>query len=124
LVECDALSRDNEICSKYNRKMASVALSAFQRQQEKSARVSVPDMKAGWCLGSEENRVSMGEGSEGWPTPPERGRGKQLMPNKGRDNIGKDEEEHLHKLDVMEEDRHKQSEQSSDQARTFCKRDC
>jgi hypothetical protein len=35
----------------------------------------------------------MGEGSEGGPRPPERGKDKRLMPNKGRDNMGKDKEE-------------------------------
>jgi hypothetical protein len=35
----------------------------------------------------------VGEGSEGGPGPPERGKDKQSMPNKGRDNMGKDEEE-------------------------------
>jgi hypothetical protein len=47
----------------------------------------------GCCLGSEGNEVSMGEGSEGGPRPPERGKDKRLMPNKGRDNMGKDKEE-------------------------------
>ncbi len=54
---------------------------------------SVPDMDVGYCLGSEENGVSVGEGSEGGPGPPERGNDKQSMPNKGRDNMEKDEEE-------------------------------
>jgi hypothetical protein len=53
----------------------------------------MPDMETGCCLGSEGNGVSVGEGSEGGPGPPERGKDKQLMPNKGRDNMGKDEEE-------------------------------
>ncbi len=47
----------------------------------------MPDMEAGSCLGSEVNGVSMGEGGEGRPGPPERGKDKQLMPNKGRDNM-------------------------------------
>jgi hypothetical protein len=50
-------------------------------------------MEAGYCLGSEENGVGVGEGSEGRPGPPEREKYKQSMPNKGRDNMGKDEEE-------------------------------
>ncbi len=50
-------------------------------------------METGCCLGSEGNGVSVGEGSEGGPGPLERGKDKQSMPNKGRDNMGKDEEE-------------------------------
>jgi hypothetical protein len=53
----------------------------------------VSDEKAGCCLESEGNGVSMGEGGEGGPSPPERGNDKQSVPNKGRDNMGKDEED-------------------------------
>jgi hypothetical protein len=35
----------------------------------------------------------MGEGVEGGPGPPRGGKDKQSVPNKGRDNMGKDEEE-------------------------------
>jgi hypothetical protein len=55
--------------------------------------INVPDMRTGCCLGSEGNGVSVEEGSEGGPGQPERGKDKQSMPNKGRDNMGKDEEE-------------------------------
>ncbi len=34
-----------------------------------------------------------GRGGELGPCPPERGKDKQLMPNKGRDNMGKDKED-------------------------------
>ncbi len=51
------------------------------------------DKETGCCLGSEGNEVSVGEGSEGVPGPPERGKDKHSMPNKGKDNMGKDEEE-------------------------------
>jgi hypothetical protein len=51
----------------------------------------VPDVEVGCCLGSEGNVLSVGEGGEGGPGPPERGRDKQSMPNKGRDSMGKDE---------------------------------
>jgi hypothetical protein len=50
-------------------------------------------MEGGYCMRSEENGVGVGEGSEGGPGPPERGKDKQSMPTKGRDNMGKDEEE-------------------------------
>ncbi len=53
----------------------------------------MPNMEAGCCLGSEKNGVSVGEGSEGGPRPPERGRDKQSMPNKGRNSMGMDKEE-------------------------------
>jgi hypothetical protein len=55
---------------------------------------SVPDMETGYCLGLEGNRVSMGEGGEGGPGPPERGKDKQSSLSKGRDNMGEDEENH------------------------------
>jgi hypothetical protein len=38
--------------------------------------ITVPKMKTGCCLGSEGNGVSVGEGSEGGPRPPERGKDK------------------------------------------------
>jgi hypothetical protein len=55
--------------------------------------ITVPDVEAGCCLGSEESGVSVGEGGEGGPSPPEGGKDKQSVPNKGRDNMGKDEED-------------------------------
>ncbi len=53
----------------------------------------MPDEERDCCLGSEGNGVS--EGIEGWgrPRPPERGKYKQSVPKKGRDNMGKDEED-------------------------------
>jgi hypothetical protein len=53
----------------------------------------VPNMEVGCCLESEGNRVNVGEGSEGGPGPLEREKDKQSMPNKGSDNMGKDEED-------------------------------
>jgi hypothetical protein len=50
-------------------------------------------METGCCLCPVRNGVSLGGGGEGGPGPPERGKDKQLIPNKGGDNIGKDEEE-------------------------------
>ncbi len=55
--------------------------------------VTVPNMKAGCCLGSEGNGVSMGEGGEEGQGPPGGRKDKQSVPNKGRDNMGKDEED-------------------------------
>jgi hypothetical protein len=55
--------------------------------------VIVTDVKAGCCLGSEGNGVCAGEEGEGGSGPPERGKDKQSMPNKGRDNMGKEEED-------------------------------
>ncbi len=52
--------------------------------------IDVPDMETGCCLGPKRNGVSTGGGGEGGPGPPERGKDKHLMPNKGRDNMGKD----------------------------------
>ncbi len=52
----------------------------------------MPDVEVGCCLGSEGNGISVGEGGKGRPGPPERGKDKQSMPNKGRDNMGKDED--------------------------------
>jgi hypothetical protein len=74
------------------------------------------------CLGSDGNGVSVEEGCESGPGPLERGKDKQLMSNDGRDNMGKDEEEQS-SHDMMKEDCHEQSEQSSDQVKC-CKRDC
>jgi hypothetical protein len=45
------------------------------------------------CLGPERNGASMGGGGEGGSGLPERGKDKQLMPRKGRDNMEKDKEE-------------------------------
>jgi hypothetical protein len=53
----------------------------------------VPDVEAGCCLWSEGNGVSLGKGGEGGPSPPGGGKDKQSVPNKGRDNMGKDEED-------------------------------
>jgi hypothetical protein len=53
---------------------------------------TVPDGEVGCCLGSEGNGISVGEGGMGRTGPPERGKDKQSMPNKGRDNMGKDED--------------------------------
>ncbi len=53
----------------------------------------MPDEETGCCLGSEGNGVNVGKGGRGGPGPPERGIDKQSVPNKGRDNMGKDEED-------------------------------
>ncbi len=53
----------------------------------------MPDEETGCCLGSEGNGVSVGKGGRGGPGPPERGKDKQSVPNKGRDSMGKDEED-------------------------------
>jgi hypothetical protein len=50
-------------------------------------------METGCCLGPEMNGVSIGGGVEGGPGLPEKGKDKQLMPNKGGDNMERDEEE-------------------------------
>ncbi len=55
--------------------------------------IVVPDMEMGCCLGSEGNWVSVGEGGERGPGPPDSGKDKQSVPNEGRDNIGKDKED-------------------------------
>ncbi len=44
-------------------------------------------METGCCLGPERNGVSIGGGVEGGPRLPEKGKDKQLMPNKGGDNM-------------------------------------
>jgi hypothetical protein len=49
--------------------------------------------KRAGCLGSERMGSVWGRGGDGGPGPPERGKDKQSMPNKGRDNMGKDEED-------------------------------
>jgi hypothetical protein len=46
----------------------------------------------GRCLGPEGNGVSLGEGGEGVLSPPGGRRDKQSVLSKGRDNMGKDEE--------------------------------
>jgi hypothetical protein len=55
--------------------------------------LTVPDIEAGCCLGTEGNDVSLGEGGEGGPGPPGGRRNKQSVLSKGRDNMGKDEED-------------------------------
>jgi hypothetical protein len=55
--------------------------------------VTVPDVEEGYCLESEGNGISLGEGGEGGPSPPGGGNNKQSVLNKGRDNMGKDEED-------------------------------
>ncbi len=55
--------------------------------------IVVPNMEMGCCTGPKRNGVSTGGGGECGPGPPERGKDKHLMPNKGRDNMGKDKEE-------------------------------
>ncbi len=42
---------------------------------------------------SERNKVRVGKGGEGRPGPPEMEIDKQSVPNKGRDSMGKDEED-------------------------------
>ncbi len=51
-------------------------------------------MELGGLMGSEGNGVSMGKGGKGGPGPPERGKDKQSVSNKGRDNMGEDEKDH------------------------------
>jgi hypothetical protein len=55
--------------------------------------LTVLDVETGCCLGSEGNVVSLEEGGEGGPGPPGGGKDKQSVLNKGRDNMGKDEED-------------------------------
>jgi hypothetical protein len=55
--------------------------------------VIVTVMEMGCCLGSEGNGVSMGGWGEGGPRLPERGKDKESMPSKDRDNMEKDEKE-------------------------------
>ncbi len=53
----------------------------------------MPDAEVGCCLGSEGNGVSVWEGGEGGSGPPGGGKDKQSVPNKDRDNMGKDKED-------------------------------
>jgi hypothetical protein len=53
----------------------------------------VPEMGVRRCLGPEGNGVSLGKGGEGGSSPPRSEGDKQLMLNKSRDNMDKDEEE-------------------------------
>ncbi len=53
----------------------------------------MPDVEAGYCLGSEGNRVSSEERGEGGPGPPGDRKDKQSVLSVGRDNMGKDEED-------------------------------
>jgi hypothetical protein len=55
--------------------------------------IVVPDVEAGYYLESERNGVSLGEGGEGEPGPLGGGKDKQSVLTKGRDNMGKDEED-------------------------------
>jgi hypothetical protein len=57
--------------------------------------ITVPDVEASCCLGSEGKKkvVSMGEGGEGGTGPLGGRKDKQSVPNKGKDNMGKDEED-------------------------------
>ncbi len=54
---------------------------------------SVPDVEAGYCLGSQGNGVSSEERGEGGPGPPGDGKDKQSVLSEGRDNMGKDKED-------------------------------
>jgi hypothetical protein len=54
---------------------------------------AVPDMAAGYCLGSEGNGVSLEERGEGGPGPSPSGKDKQSVFGEGRDNMEKDEED-------------------------------
>ncbi len=70
-----------------------LCLKQIAGNSKKVTQPSVHDEKTGCCRESEGNGVSMGEGGEGRPGTPERGKDKQSVPNKGRDNKGKDEED-------------------------------
>ncbi len=52
----------------------------------------MPDMGAGHCLGPEGNGVSLGEGGEGGPGPPESRKDKQSMLSKEGGNMEKEED--------------------------------
>jgi hypothetical protein len=52
----------------------------------------VHDMGAGCCQGPEGNGVSLREGGEGGPGPPESREDRQSVLSKGRNNMDKDEE--------------------------------
>ncbi len=53
----------------------------------------MPDVGAVHCLGPEGNGVSLGEGGEGGPGPPESKGDKQSVLGEGRGNMEKEEEE-------------------------------
>ncbi len=53
----------------------------------------MPDVEAGYCLGSEGNGVSSEERGEGGPGPPEGGKDKQSVLSEGRDNMGTNKED-------------------------------
>jgi hypothetical protein len=53
----------------------------------------VPDTGEGSCLGPGGNGVSLGEGGEGGPNPPGGVKDRQSVLSKGRDNMGKNEED-------------------------------
>ncbi len=55
--------------------------------------LSVPDIEAGRCLGTEGSEVSLGEGGKGGPGPSGGGKDKQSVLSKGRDNMDKDKED-------------------------------
>ncbi len=50
-------------------------------------------METGYYLDPEGNGVSLVGGGEAGPSPPERGKDRQLKPSKITDNMEKDEEE-------------------------------
>ncbi len=49
----------------------------------------MPDIEAGSSLGSEVNGVSVGEGGEGRPGPPERGKIRSQLPSKAGTTWGR-----------------------------------
>jgi hypothetical protein len=55
-------------------------------------------MEMGCCLDPERNRVSIEGAGEAGPGPPEMGKGRQLEPSKGGDNMEKDEEEQPNRM--------------------------
>jgi hypothetical protein len=75
--------------------------------------LTVPDMEAGCCVGSEGNGVSLGERGEGGPAPPGGGKDKQSVLNKRQRQHGQRRGRPI-KSDMMKEWR-KQSERSSEQ---------
>jgi hypothetical protein len=54
---------------------------------------TVPNVETGYCLESDGNGVSLGEGEEGGPGPPGDRKDKQSVLSKGQDNMGKDEKD-------------------------------
>ncbi len=62
------------------------------RSKTQHIRLLVPDVEVGYCLGSEQNGVSSGNGGEGGPSPLGDKIDKQVL-SKGRDNMVKDEED-------------------------------